>query len=94
MTDKPSGDTFDGRERRCPRLGGPVTFGYCRSQGEIHGICPKIFDCWWERFDVTAHLGALLPAAVFEAVRNAVPPPKMTTILDLIQKAKASRPID
>lgn len=84
----------DACERRCPRLGGWVTFGYCRSEGEIEGVCPKIFDCWWEQFDVVSYLRNRLPSSVFEAVRNAVPRPKVATILDLIEKAKKIPPVD
>ena len=38
--------------RRCPRLGGEVAFGYCKVCGGEKTPCFKVFDCWWERFDV------------------------------------------
>ena len=41
--------------RRCPRLGGPVTFRYCLT-GESSGPCFKVIDCWWETFDVVRFL--------------------------------------
>jgi len=46
----------DNLEIRCPRLGGPVSFEYCRTNGDEMLPCWKIFDCWWERFDVAAFL--------------------------------------
>jgi hypothetical protein len=44
------------RERRCPRLGGSVKFGYCLDSGNDTLPCFKICDCWWEYFDVVAFL--------------------------------------
>ena len=51
-------NTEEARERRCPRLGGDVTFRYCLSCGEKRSICFKILDCWWEYFDVAGLLRA------------------------------------
>ena len=79
----------DPLERRCPRLGGPVTFAYCRS-GKIDGEpCFKIFDCWWERFDVVALMRELLPPEAFERLSQSRPAPKITSLLDIIAQAKA-----
>ena len=50
--------SVDLKERRCPRLGGNVNFGYCRFCGEGQSACPKVFDCWWEYFDVVAFFRA------------------------------------
>ncbi|BBO90910.1 hypothetical protein [Desulfosarcina ovata] len=79
----------DSLERRCPRLGGDVNFSYCRSCGEQHAPCFKIFDCWWERFDVVAHLKAHLAADDFEKLTLRRPPPdKVTSLVDLIRQAQ------
>ena len=43
-------------EQRCPRLGGQVSFGYCRMGTDDGSACWKIFDCWWEYFDVVEYL--------------------------------------
>ena len=32
-------------ERRCPRLGGDVAFGYCKVCGEEQSPCFNVFDC-------------------------------------------------
>lgn len=83
-------DAFDERERRCPRLGGDVNFGYCRRCGEDKAPCFKILDCWWERFDVAGHLRAALPPDVFEKIAVRRPPPdKVTSLVDLIRQAQA-----
>jgi len=79
----------DPLERRCPRLGGPVTFAYCRC-GDIDGQpCFKIFDCWWERFDVVALMRELLPPDAFARLSQSRPAPKIASLLDVIAQAKA-----
>ncbi len=76
-------------ERRCPRLGGDVAFGYCKVCGEGKTPCFKVFDCWWERFDVVAHMQACLSPDVFETLSDSRPQPKMTSLVDLIHQAQA-----
>ena len=79
----------DDLERRCPRLGGDVSFAYCRQGGENNLPCFKIFDCWWERFDVVAHLRENLPPEVFDKIAARRPPPdKVTSLVDLIRQAQ------
>ncbi len=79
----------DGLERRCPRLGGEVNFGYCQTCGENRIPCFKIFDCWWERFDVVAYLKAHLSPKAFESLSKSTrPPDKVASLVDLIQQAQ------
>jgi hypothetical protein len=75
-------------ERRCPRLGGDVAFGYCKVCSEGEAPCFKVFDCWWERFDVVAHLQACLSLEAFEALSASRPQPKVTSLVDLIRHAR------
>ena len=75
-------------ERRCPRLGGPVTFQYCRETGEDDLPCWKVVDCWWEYFDVVAVLQENLSAEKFAQIINARPKPKLTSLIELAQAAK------
>jgi len=75
-------------ERRCPRLGGPVTFSYCRIAVENQNACFKIFDCWWERFDVVDYLQHQLSKEAFNHLRKMQPPDKTTTLVDLIRQAQ------
>lgn len=100
-TEKGGDERFDGLERRCPRLGGSVSFAYCRTigygggdeggkgrgEGEI-SCCFKILDCWWERFDVADYLRSRYSEAAVEKLHGAKPKPKVETLLDLIQQAK------
>ena len=80
--------TKDHLERRCPRLGGPVSFGYCRTSGENDTACWKVFDCWWEHFDVVGHLKMCLPEDKFNLLANARPKPKVVSLVELVEQAK------
>jgi hypothetical protein len=75
---------------RCRRLGHEITFGYCRREN-FGKPCRLILDCWWERFDVRGFLHAHLTAEAIsqlEGTAVAPPPPKMQSLLDLIQQTK------
>lgn len=79
----------DELERRCPRLGGPVRFAYCRTAAAEGGICPKILDCWWERFDVASLMRQALSEEDFARLsRPHRPPNKVASLIDLIRQAR------
>ena len=78
----------DDLERRCPKLGGPVHFGYCLIAETGRQPCPKIFDCWWERFDVVAHLRDRLPEGVFAGLACRPPANKVAGLVDLVRQAQ------
>lgn len=75
-------------ERRCPRLGGSVSFGYCRTCGENDSACWKIFDCWWEHFDVVGHLKHFLSEDQFNRITSARPKPKVVSLVEFIEQAQ------
>ena len=77
--------------RRCPRLGGPVAFGYCLS-GEPEPPCFKIVDCWWETFDIVRYLQDHLPEERFARVMNARPKPKVASLVEMAAQTKARMP--
>lgn len=79
----------DHRVRRCPRLGHDIHFRYCRTQEEER-LCPRILDCWWEIFDINGFLKAHLSPEEWEHLTPEHPKPKITGILELIQKARES----
>jgi N utilization substance protein B len=84
----PAENEKDSLELRCPRLGGPITFKYCRQGGEEQKPCFKIMDCWWETFDVKTYLENILSESDFKALMNAKPPDKINSLIDLIEQAK------
>ncbi|MBW1988515.1 MAG: hypothetical protein JRI97_03115 [Deltaproteobacteria bacterium] len=73
--------------RRCPRLGSEVPFSYCEEAGEP-GPCFKVFDCWWETFDVVAYMKARLSREAFEELVRKKPKPKVASLVDLVQQAR------
>ncbi|MBI5589225.1 MAG: hypothetical protein HY881_01950 [Deltaproteobacteria bacterium] len=81
------------RERRCPRLGGSVRFGYCHA-GDDALPCFKICDCWWEYFDVVDYLKGKLSDRDFENLMKSRPKPKITGLLQLIELAQKRSCID
>ncbi len=85
-------EEHDGRELRCRMLGHEVPFGYCRAMND--GLpCRRILDCWHERFDVQTFVEAhFSPEQLARAM--APPPPKMLSILELIEKARRSAEAD
>ncbi|MDI6686670.1 MAG: hypothetical protein QME06_00440 [Desulfobacterales bacterium] len=79
----------DNLECRCPRLGSSVSFQYCRAHGDDMLLpCWKIFDCWWEHFDVSAFLKKNMSEDDFVRLVNAKPKPKVSSLIELIERAK------
>ena len=81
-------ESKDHFELRCPRLGGPVSFRYCRTNGDGVSACWKIFDCWWEVFDVAGYLNKHLPEDKFNILVNTEPKPKVVSLIELIEQAQ------
>lgn len=74
-------------EIRCPRLGGQVTFGYCRwEQGRLP--CRQTLVCWRARFPVESYLRAVLEQEDWDRCFNEQPGGKVQTLLELIERAK------
>ena len=78
----------DDFQRRCPRIGGPVNFAYCTTCGEAGGYCFKVLDCWWETFDVAAHLRETLSEAALAELMAKRPKPKVTSLVEMIAAAR------
>ena len=81
-------ETEDKLEQRCPRLGGRVSFRYCKTSGDERSVCWKIFDCWWESFDVEDYLKNDLSEEKYNILVDSKPKPKVVTLVELIEKAK------
>ena len=87
MSDPTGPAMYDHLEIRCPKLGGEVTFSYCKKEGG-HLPCPRIIVCWHLYFPVEAHLKEIQTNAQWEACFNQTPKDKMTTLMELIEEAK------
>ncbi len=75
-------------ERRCPRLGGVVSYEYCRHHAAEKEPCWKILDCWWESFDVVGLLTRELGEEAVNRIANTRPPSKTASLVTLIQQAQ------
>ncbi len=53
--DRPQARYDHYRILRCPQLGNPVTFGYCRGMNQSLP-CPRVVSCWGGVFDVEGFL--------------------------------------
>ena len=81
-------EDLDRFERRCPRLGGPISFKYCLKAEENGTACHKIIDCWWEYFDVASFLKTHLSENAFNALMESRPMNKVSSLVDIIEKAR------
>jgi len=80
-------DTHDAREIRCPQLGGPVTFGYCRKMNDDLP-CRNLLGCWSGRFDVVAFLRATYTV---DELKRAFAPRDKTRFQRLIELAERAK---
>jgi len=70
-------------------LGHTVPFSYCRAPGRDLP-CGRIFDCWWETFDVVAFIRAHFSEADIARI-TAPPPDKRATLVELIERARRAK---
>jgi hypothetical protein len=78
---------YDHLEIRCPKLGGQVTFAYCRREGGALP-CLRTIVCWQSRFSVEAFLKSILEQEAWNRWSNHQPQEKMATLLELIEAAR------
>jgi hypothetical protein len=72
---------------RCPKLGDEMTFAYClREAGDLP--CARIVQCWFLFFDVAALVKENLTHEQWERFTCAQPKDKVTSLLEIIEKAK------
>ena len=67
--------------RRCPTLGGEISFNYCETCGNNNFPCKKICDCWREVFDIERYLKDALTEEDFEVVMSYKKRSKISVIM-------------
>ncbi|MBN2000640.1 hypothetical protein JW935_24035 [candidate division KSB1 bacterium] len=77
---------YDTLEKRCPKLGHLVHFKYCRIC-ETGLACNRIIKCWQTSIEVERYMQQHFSESELQKI-FAPPKPKMTSILELIQKAQ------
>ena len=68
-------------------MGSPVPFRFCRAS-ENGRPCFKVFDCWWEAFDVADYFKERLSPEAFERLAHPAPPNKVASLVELIRQAQ------
>ena len=77
---------YDEEQIYCRMLGHHLAFHYCRTVKD-QLPCHKIMDCWFERIDIKDFLKVHYSDQEI-AKALAPPPPKMASLVSLIEKAK------
>ena len=67
-------------------LGHDVPFSYCRAPGR-QLPCSRIFDCWWQTFDVEGFIRSHFSEAEIRQI-TAPRSEKIPTIVELIERAR------
>ena len=80
-------DDHDEKTRRCPMPGHELNFAYSRQPGGQETPCRKIFDCWFERFDIREFMQANYPPETVAAILQPKAP-KMASLLEIIQRVQ------
>ena len=77
---------YDDKKNYCRMLGHHVTFRYCRTTAG-DSPCRKIKDCWFESLPIedfmNEHFSSEEQQRIFKVPEN-----KVTSLLDLIEKAR------
>lgn len=80
-------DVFDHVVIRCPQLGGPIDFGYCRELNQ--GLpCRKALDCFQHQFPVEVFFRRILTDEAFSDCFLASPPDRYGRVLAEAGRAK------
>ncbi|HRZ25974.1 MAG TPA: hypothetical protein P5346_03630 [Spirochaetota bacterium] len=81
---------FDEIEIYCRRLGHYVTFKYCRSM-DGGNPCRGVFDCAFEKIPVREYMAEHYSDEEIAAILSP-PASKISSIIDLIERAKKNKP--
>ncbi len=85
-----SEENIDKKKLRCPKLGGEIPFFYCRTVQD--GMpCERILGCWEPFFDIGSYLKEHYTPDEIERFLHPTPKDKMSTLLEIIEKAKKKR---
>lgn len=79
-------EEHDNETIHCRMLGHEVPFSYCR-KGATDQPCRKIFDCWFQTFDIEQFIQEHYTEDQIQAFLSP-PKPKMETLLDLIRNVE------
>jgi hypothetical protein len=78
---------YEEKQIRCPKLGGPVFFEYCRVERHDRP-CQSALICWSQLFDVEQFFRETMTPEEFEQCFLEPPRPKIVTLIELIENAR------
>ncbi len=83
-------DNYDSLLIRCPRLGGEVTFAYCRVEaGDLP--CGRIVACWQGAIPIAADLEKCLAADQTQRFYGQRPKEKLAPLVELAETARGAQ---
>ena len=80
-------DAYDREAIYCRKLGHHLKFDYCRRESGVLP-CSRIVKCWSEKLPINKFLNMHFSATELDTI-FAPPTPKITSLIELIQKAQA-----
>lgn len=80
---------YDHLEIRCPTLGHPLSFSYCRTT-DGDKPCRRIYNCWFQRIPIEKYMQTYFPKETIDNI-VAPPKPKMLSLVELIEKARQTK---
>ncbi len=85
-------ERYDEEERwRCPMLGGPVTFAYCRKAGD--GLpCARILGCWLQKLPLVEFLKANYSPEELHSVFAAERKGRIARLMEAADEARKDDP--
>ena len=75
------------KQIRCPKLGGPVHFDYCRVE-QCGSPCSRALVCWSVHFDAETYFRETLSAEEFSQCFLSPQHSKVSTLVELIERAR------
>ena len=76
---------------RCPMLGGPVTFGYCRKLND--GLpCARVLECWLQTLPLVEFLKAHYAPGELQRALAAKPKGRLERMIETVEKARQNDP--
>ena len=85
-------ERFDAEERwRCPMLGGPVTFRYCRLLNE--GLpCSRILECWLQKLPLVEFLKTNYSTEEIQRVFATKKKGRIERMVETVEEARGGKP--
>ena len=74
---------YDNLQIRCPKLGGEVTFAYCRVE-EGKNPCRRIIGCWKDAIPIEDYLKEAFSEELWNRYLNEPPQDKISTIFEIV----------